>query len=809
MQVSSSEVARGKYGYFDSANREYVITRPDTPLPWFNYLMNDSYVALISNTGGGVSYDTDPRVYRLLRYRYMNVPADRPGRYVYIRDRETGRYWSATWAPVHQPLGGCRYTCRMGTGYMVVTMEYIGIRTVLRYFVPRDGRQEIWDLAVTNLSRKTRELSTFSYAEFAFWGARRDLMNLDSPPSLSLQHFDSPLGAVVHHSYNDVGSGLDDMRFVQNYGFHTASPRCSSFSGNREQFIGRYRDERNPAAVEQGASTRHCKTTGQPVGSLEHRFTLGPGASKRIVYRTGMSPSARGWRREAGRYASPAKVDRAFEALRTHWQKRLDAFSVKSPDKSFDAMLNGFVQYQAAVTMRLSRSISPYERGISRSIGFRDSCQDQLGLTHAFPETARTMLGHLMSAVRADGQACHDFNPVTREWGSAGFYDDHNWLALTVNHYIRETGDWPFLDEKFPFALSGTSGTAWEHLLRTQDFAWRRRGRHGLMQTGAADWNDCLNPGDRRTESVFTSMLYCAATRALTDLAGRRRDMRLVNRLERRFQSVRRVLNNIGWDGAWYRRLIKTSGQVLGTSAAKQGARIFLEPQPWSVMAGVAIRARAVKALDSVERRLGTPFGHRLLDRPFTKLDMAGVGAITLVPPGIKENGSVFNHASAWMILAEAMLGRGDRAYRYFMRKAGTTKNRHADRLEVEPYVACQYISAPPFHTVGRGRNAWLTGSAAWIAVGAMQGILGCRPEFDGLGINPSIPARWPGFSLVRKYRGTTYTITVRNPGRVQHGVAKLVVDGQEIPGTVIPHSPGKKNVDVQVVMGRIPRKLG
>lgn len=795
-----NKIAEGPYGYFDAPAREYVIVRPDTPRPWYNYMLNGSYVAMISNTGGGVSYDTDPRVYRLLRYRYQNVPYDRPGRYVYLRDRDQGRYWSATWAPVHMPVDQCRYTCRVGTGYSVIALVYAGIRTEITYFVPVHGRLEIWDLTVTNLSRATRRLATFSYAEFAFWGALRDLMNIDNCPNVSRQQFQD--GAILHTSYNDVGTGLHDMCFVRHCGYHTSSELPAGYTGDRDRFIGRYRDERNPAVVENGRSADYCENGGYPIGSLEHRFTLRPGQSKRIVYRTGIAASVRTWRRDAARYRTTAQVDRAFAALRRDWTQRLGRFTVRTPDLEFDALVNGFVQYQSAVTMRLSRSISPYEWGVGRAIGFRDSSQDQMGLLHAFPDVARNMLEKIIAAIRPDGSACHDFNPLTRMWGANGFYDDHNWPALTVCQYVMETGDAAFLDRTLPYALSKERGSIYEHLQRANALAFRLRGRHGLMQIGAADWNDSLNPGDRTSESVFTSALYGASTLALAELATQRGDAVYARALRRRYVAVRRACNRAGWDGAWYKRLLKRDGTVLGSHRTMEYGRIFLEPQPWAVFAGYASGARARAALDSVERLLGSPWGHRLVDRPFKRFDMQEIGSAGIYPPGIKENGSVFHHAASWMISAEAMIGRGDRAMAYFKRLCGATKSRLAERHEVEPYVMCQFVSQPPFHIVGRGRNPWLTGSAAWMAVGALQRIIGCRAAFDGLIIDPCIPPDWRRFEFTRVFRGATYHIEVCNPHGVMKGVCELRVDGVRVVGNQVPLPQKRRNVRVTVHMG-------
>ena len=797
---------KSKFGYFAPEKREYVITRPDTPRPWHNYLINDTYVAMISNTGGGVSYDTDPRIYRLLRYRYQNLPYDRPGRYVYLRDREGGAYWSATWAPVHMPLGKCRYRCRVGTGYSIITLEYAGIRTEIRYFVPLKGRLEIWDLTVTNLSKRTRKLSTFSYAEFAWWGAMRDLMNLDNGPNVSRQHYHQPTGSIIHNSYNDIGTGLHNMIFVQNYGFHTSSERPCGHDGDRDLFVGRYRDEKNPAVVESGESTDLCRSSGVSLGSLQHRFALRPGQSKRIVYRTGLGPGKADCFKAIGRYRSFASVDRAFRELRGFWQERLGRFQVATPDKEFDALANGFIQYQSAMTMRLSRSISSYEWGVGRSIGFRDSSQDQLGLCHAFPEVARRMLGLIMGAVHQDGSACHNFNPLTGEWGPNQHHDNHNWPALTVAHYVKETGDFGFLRERFPYTFTKRTGTVYEHLRRSNDYAWRLRGRHGLMQMGAADWNDALNPKNRDSESMFTSALYSASTRALIELAGRLGDRKYAALLGKRYDLIKRRMNTVGWDGRWYRRFINSNGDILGTARAPKGiGRLFLEPQPWAVFAGIAEGARARLALDLTEKLCGTDYGHKLIDRPFTRHDMDAHGSVAIQEGGVGMNASVFSHAASWMISAETCLGRGDRAMQYFKRMCAAAKNAIAERHECEPYVICQWVSQPPFHTAGRGRNSWLTGSAAWMAIGALQRIIGVRPDFDGLVIDPCIPRKWRKLAIRRTFRGVTYQVMVRNPKGVSKGVTGLVVRGRTVRGNQIPYDAGDRGkvVEVLATMGR------
>ena len=799
--MNDSRVAEGEFGYFDGETGEYVITRPDTPRPWYNYLINETTVGMISNTSGGVCYDKDPTTHRLLRYRYQNIPYDRPGRYIYVRDNDSKKYWSACWAPVHTDVKKSRYTCRVGFGYNTITFEYDGIKTEVTYFVPQDRAMELWDLKITNTGMKSRNLSTFSYAEFAFWGAMRDLMNIDNGPNLSRQHYKN--GAIIHHSYNDLGTGLHDMHFVQVYGFHTASPKAQGYNGDRDLFLGKYRDEKNPVVVETGKSTNYCENGGYPIGCFEHKFTLKPGATKRIVYQTGVAKNERDVFVTSKKYKNFKNVDRAFKETKKYWTDRISAFKVTTPDKEFNTLVNGFVQYQASMTLRLSRSISSYEWGIMRAgFGFRDSCQDQLGMLHAFPEKSKTVIGHLLNAVYPDGGAAHSLHPAKNKYDVGGFYDDNNWLVMAVSQYIKETGDKGFLKTKAGYIGSAKKDSVLEHLVKLNDFTWGKRGKHGLIQTGSADWNDSLNPQDKKTESCFTSALYCASTKELIELLLLAGKERLAGKLGKRCESIARLMNSFGWDGGWYKRLIFPNGTELGAKKNKTLPSIFLEPQPWAVISGLAEGKRAEKALDSTEKLLGTEYGHRLLDRGFKTFDLK-IGSAGICTPGIKENASVFNHASSWMIVAEAILGRGDKAMEYFKRMCGATKNRIAAKHEVEPYVACQFISQKPFHIIGRGRNGWLTGTSSWIAAGTMQYIAGCRPEFDGLRIDPCIPKEWNGLTVERTFRGVKYIIEVKNPEHINKGVRYLLVNGMEVPGNLIPFKKSKTPVYVIAVMGK------
>lgn len=792
-------VIKSKYGYFDSQNKEYIIIRPDTPRTWYNYLMNDEFVSFISNTAGGMSYYKDPKIYSLLRYRFRNIPMDRPGRYIYLKDQETNKYWSATWAPTM--CEGGKYQCRVGSGYQIIKYELNGIETEIIYFVPKDKPLEIWDLKIKNISKKKRKLKIFSYTEFAFWGAMRDLINLDSPPNCTRIKYEA--GSIVHYSFNDIGTGLHNMKFVQNYGFHTSNLKPIGYNGNRDKFIGIYRDERNPVVVERGISTNYCENHGQPIGSLEHQIILKPGESKRIIYQTGFGENEDDYKKNQKKYKIESNVDNALEEVKSFWEQRFNTFQVTTPDQNFNTEVNSFIQYNAMITKTLSRSFGSWKRGIMHSIGFRDSAQDQLSMIQAMPEETKNMILNLLKGINSNGSASHDFNPSLNLYSLSGFYDDQNWIALTVAAYIKETGELAFLDEKISWADKENKDTVFEHLIMAQEFSWKHRGENGLLQIGKADWNDSLNPGDEKSESIFNCHLYGASTLALIELCKIVGKTRLAEDYQKRYDEIKKLTNTIGWDGKWYKRLIKADGDHVGSKSCKKYGSIFLEPQPWSVFSKFANRKMAESALNMVEKKLGTEYGHKIMDVPFYTYDES-IGSAGISPPGTKENGSVFNHSSTWMIYAEALLGRGNRAYKYYKRMSLSEKNKRIDKYLREPYTVCQYIPVEPAKNVGEGINPWLSGTAAWQAIAAMQGIIGCRADYDGLIINPSIPNEWTGFELTRKFRGIVYHIRVSNPNRVCHGVKKLIVDGKEITGCKIPYDENRKGkkVTVNIVMG-------
>jgi len=786
-----------RYGYFDDENREYVIIRPDTPTPWYNYIHNAEHCGLISHTAGGTSFRRDARHMRLLRYRFNNLPPDRPGRYIYIRDDEAGRFWSATWAPTCPPLDRYEFRCHVGLGYQRIVSRYEGIQAEITYFCPPDDPCEIWLLNVTNTGRKTRRLSLFSYAELCLWSALRDMINMDAPrhtTRIAMQ----PDGVILHYSYTDLGLKLTEMQFVQFFGFAACDRPFVGYEINREDFIGPNRGEANPLVVETGRHRPDKSPTGNPLASFHHRLRLKPGQTERIVYMLGVCDGPRAYRPIVRKYSKPGAAERALQDLKAERLQRLTRQQIRTPDKAFNTLVNTWNPYQAIMTFHLSRSISPFYTGLGRGIGFRDTSQDCLAATVLLPDLVPERLSLLLANQFAGGTVSHNFFPLTGEGDGANFYDDHLWFILTVSLYCKETGDLDFLARKVKFRDRG-SGTIFEHTRRALDASWRLVGRHGLCLTGTADWNDAVNPPPG-SESVFVSMLYCKALTEAAELATRLGEKRLARLWLQRYKTMKQRINRYGWDGKWYRRHLLPDGSAVGSATCREG-KIFLEPQAWSIISGVATPKRAKTVIASIKRYLLTPHGVKLVHPPFSSYDPT-VGSVGIFRPGLKENGSVFCHTNPWVTVAMCMMGLGDDALDVLRRISPVHRNKIIEIHQNEPYVFSQFIAAPPHPQAGRAWNAWLTGTASWAYIAATQYILGIRPDFDGLIIDPCIPRSWRRITVSRKFRGTTYEITILNPRGRSGPVTQLTVNGRTVKGNRVPLQGDQELCKVRAVIG-------
>jgi cellobiose phosphorylase len=804
-----------RYGHFDDERREYVITRPDTPLPWINYLGSEEFFGLISNTAGGYSFFRDARLRRVTRYRYNNAPADVGSRFLWIRDAD-GEYWSPTWQPTRRDLED--YRCRHGLGYSVIGSISSGIGAETRFFVPLGATLEAWQLTLANARRTAADIRVFAGVEFCLWDASDDATNFQRNLSTGEVEVPSPGGAhpVIYHK-SEYRERRDHVAYF------ACSQAVAGFDTQREAFLGAYRGWDAPLAVERGGCTGSVAHGWAPVAVFEIAVHLEPGESKRIGFVLGYHENARDRKFDPpgsttvdkrtvlpviARYTDAAAVDAAFEDLRVYWDGLLSTLQVTTPEAHADRMVNVWNAYQCMVTFNLSRSASYFESGVGRGLGFRDSSQDLLGFVHLAPGRARRRILDLAATQLPTGGAYHQYQPLTRRGNNdigSNFNDDPLWLVLAVSGYLRETGEAAVLDEPVPWDNQPGSETPLaDHLERCLAYTLERLGPHGLPLIGRADWNDCLNlncfsdePGQsfqttvnregRVAESVFIAGLFVLAADALADIhrwCGRAGEADQASAEARRMEAAVRTH---GWDGSWFLRAYDDAGRKVGSRTCDEG-RIYLEAQGICVMAGIGLaddRARA--ALDAVAEHLATPHGIVLHQPAYTRYRLE-LGEISSYPPGYKENAGVFCHNNPWAVIGETRMGNGDRALDYYLRINPSAREAISEVHRLEPYVYAQMIAGRDAATHGEAKNSWLTGAAAWNYVAITQWILGIRPALDGLEIAPVLPSTWKGFAATRVFRGVTYRIGVERsaPG----AAAGLEVDGRPVAGTVVPLPP-------------------
>jgi cellobiose phosphorylase len=819
----------GSYGHFDDKRREYVIHRPDTPLPWINYLGSEQYFAILSNTAGGYSFYRDARLRRLIRYRHNGAPLDVGGRFLYLRDDEPGQgrapqVWSPTWQPIRRPLD--EYECRHGLGYTTIRSRLGGVRAELCFFVPLGDSLEVWEVTITNRRRRPAVLSLFGAVEFCLWDAHDDATNFQR--NLSLAEVEVQDGVIYHKT---------EYRERRNhFAFLACSGEVAGFDTQREAFLGAYRGWDSPAAVEAGCLTDSIASGWQPIGALQTRLRLDPGQSQTVLFLLGYQenpttekfdpPGSQTLNKRLAleviqRYRRPGQTREALAALRRHWTDLLGRLQVATPDLHTDRMVNIWSAYQTMVTFNLSRSASYFESGIGRGIGFRDSNQDLLGFVHLVPERARQRLLDLAATQLLDGGAYHQYQPLTGQGNhdiGSGFNDDPLWLVLAAAAYLKETGDWSVLEEPVPYEnRAGTERPLHEHLSRSLRYTLDRLGPHGLPLIGRADWNDCLNlncfseaPGQsfqttankdgKTAESVLIAGLFILAARELAEIDQLRGRPQEADELQAAVRSMEQAVWGAGWDGAWFRRAYDDLGRPVGSLECEEG-QIFIEPQGLCVMAGLGLEdGRARAALDSVAERLATPHGIVLLQPAYSRYYLH-LGEISSYPPGYKENAGVFCHTNPWVMIAEARLGRGDRAHDYYLRINPSAREDLSELHRCEPYVYAQMIAGRDAPAHGEAKNSWLTGSAAWNYLAITQWILGVRPTLQGLQIAPVIPESWEGFEVVRCFRGVRYHIQVERIGPGNR--VRLSLDGRPVEGTLLPPPPpGVQEVRVAAKLG-------
>ena len=777
-----------RFGYFDDARREYVISTPRTPLPWINYLGSENFFTLLSNTAGGYSFYRDARLRRLTRYRYNNCPLDSEGFHIYIKDG--GTVWNPGWQPTQTPLDA--YTCRHGLGYSVIEGAKDGVKAEQELFVPQGDDCLLIRLTLRNESAAAKALQVFPFVEFCLWDAMDDGSNFQRNYSTGEVEV---VGSAIYHK-------TEYRERRDHYAVFWANRPLSGFDTSRERFIGVYGSPAMPEAVKAGACTGSFAHGWQPVAAEQFDIALAPGESTSLIFGLGYieNPTAEKWaapgvvnktRAEAmmARYATDAQFDAAFEALGGFWRER---------------------------------SASYFESGMGRGMGFRDSCQDLLGFVHMIPERARERILDIAATQFPDGSAYHQYQPLTKKGNAdigSGFNDDPLWLIAGVDAYLRETGDWSILDEAVDFNNDpALAESLLEHLRRSFRFTETHLGPHGLPLIGRADWNDCLNlncfsehPGESFqisgpsegpvAESVFIGGMFVKYGRAWAEI------LRYIGRsdeaaaAEESIKAVEAAVLGAGWDGAWFRRAFDAFGKVVGGKACEEG-QIFIEPQGMCVMAGIGKETgEAAKAMQSVKERLDTPYGIVLLQPAYTRYHLE-LGEISSYPPGYKENAGIFCHNNPWIVCAEAVLGHGDRAFEVYARTAPAYIEDISEIHRTEPYVYSQMIAGKDAPSFGEGKNSWLTGTAAWTFLSVSQAILGIQPTLDGLRIDPCLPKRLSGFTAVRRYRGALYRITVENPAHVEYGVKQVLADGKAVEGTVLPLAAPGAECAVRVVMG-------
>jgi cellobiose phosphorylase len=812
-----------RYGKFDDKHREYVITRPDTPLPWINYLGCEAYFGIISNTAGGYSFYKDARLRRLTRYRYNNAPFDMGGRYIYLRDAASGKFWSPSWMPTRHKAE--RYSCRHGMGYTTIGSAYDGVDAHTRYFVPMGENLEIWQLTVTNRRKKPAKLSVFSSVEFCLWDAWDDQTNFQRNFSTGQVEVDD---GVIYHK-------TEYRERRDHFAFFACSEKLAGFDTQRDTFLGAYRGWDNPAVVESGRSANSIAHGWAPIGSHHVKISLKPGESKQVVFILGYQENPKDQKflpadsqtvnkqnakTVIAKYRDLQNVETAFRSLRQYWEETLSVVQVDTPDLHTNRMVNIWNAYQCMATFNMSRSASFYESGVGRGLGFRDSNQDLLGFVQMVPARARERILDLAATQLKNGGAFHQYQPLTKRGNNdvgSNFNDDPLWLILGVTTYIKETGDASILDERVPYENEpGSEKPLYDHLQRSLRYTLDRLGPHKLPLIGRADWNDCLNlncfsdtPGQsfqtttnkegKTAESVFIGGLFVLVANELADLAemlGHRGDSRRYRwEAERMKETVRRH----GWDGEWFVRAYDDFGRKVGSKECPEG-QIFIESQGMCVMAGIGIKdGMAQRALESVKARLATKHGIVLNQPAFTRYYIE-YGEISSYPPGYKENAGIFCHNNPWIIIAETMIGHGDQALDYYLRINPSAREGIGDVHRCEPYVYPQMIAGRDAPTHGEAKNSWLTGTAAWNYYAITQFILGICPTLTGLRIAPVISSLWTGFTAVRKYRGVTYRISVTRSGKGNS--VSLMVDGKPVPGDVIPlPAPGTEEVTVAAII--------
>ena len=814
-------MADKRYGHFDDEHREYVITDPKTPWPWINYLGNEDFFSLISNTAGGYSFYKDAKFRRLTRYRYNSVPMDNGGRYFYLKDGDT--IWNPGWKPCKTPLDF--YECRHGMNYTRITGRKNAVEASVLFFVPLHTWGEVQKLTLQNLGTETKTLKLFSFQEWCLWNAATDMENFQRNFSTGEVEVE---GSVIYHK--------TEYRERRNhYAFYSVNASIDGYDTDRETFVGLYNEFAEPEAVVEGRARNSFAHGWSPIASHYIEVTLAPGESRDFVFLLGYVENAPEEKfagkqtinkekalRMIADFDTTAKVDRAFDELKAYWDSLLSVFTLKSGNAKLDRMVNIWNQYQCMITFCMSRSASFFESGIGRGMGFRDSNQDLVGFVHQIPERARTRIIDIASTQFPDGGCYHQYQPLSKRGNNdigGGFNDDPCWLIFGTVAYIKETGDFSILDEMVPFDNQpGSEVTLFEHLKVSMNHVLNNLGPHGLPLIGRADWNDCLNlncfswdPNESfqttenksegsKAESLMIAGLFVVTGKDYVELCRHLGKHEEAERMAQAVSDMEEAVKKHGWDGNWFLRAYDFFGNKIGSHENEEG-KIFIESQGWCTMAGIGLEDGFVdKALDSVKERMECEHGIVLNNPAYTTYHVE-MGELSSYPEGYKENAGIFCHNNPWVIIGETVAGRGDDAWSHYTKILPSyVEEKHQTLHKVEPYVNCQMVAGKDAARPGEGKNSWLTGTAAWMWYTVSEFILGIKPSYDGLTIDPCLPTSAKEYEVCRKFRGAEYIIKVKNPKRVNKGVRSLLLDGQRMEGNTVPFSEGRHTVEV--VMG-------
>lgn len=802
-----------RYGYFDDKAREYVIDRPDTPAPWVNYLGSPAYGAIISNNAGGYSFERSGANGRILRYVFNQF--DQPGRYIYLRDDESGDFWSASWQPVAKDLNDYQVKCCHGMGYTRMEASYADISSKAVYYVPQGKAYEVWALTVTNDSDRDRSLTLTGYAEFTnHSNYEQDQVNLQYSLFIGRTVFEgNRITQKIHGNLDALAQGEDvDDKTVTERFFGLAGAPVSSYCGDKTAFLGAYHGYGNPQGVAAGDLGNLESYNENSCGALSCKVKLAPGESKTILFATGMKPSAQAAAILAGYTDPAAQVQQEVDALKAEWYSRFSHLQVETPDPAFNTMLNTWNAYNCFITFIWSRAASLIYCGLRNGYGYRDTVQDIQGIIHLEPEMACEKIRFMLSAQVDNGGGLplvkfthnpgHEDTPddpsYVKETGHPAYRaDDALWLFPTVYKYVAESGNLAFLDEVIPFA-NKDQGTVYEHLKRAVEFSLNHLGPHGLPAGLYADWNDCLRLG-ANGESAFVAFQFYYAMRILRQFAAHRGADQDVRWLDEKLTEYQSRIQELCWDGDRFIRGFTEAGERIGEAAAPE-ANFWLNPQSWAVISGLADSHQADTIMEGVSQRLNTAYGAVLMDPPYHAHAFDGALAV-IYNPGTKENAGIFSQSQGWLILAEALCGHGERAFGYFTENAPAAQNDRAEIRHLEPYCYGQFTEGPASKHFGRSQVHWLTGTASTVMVGCVEGILGLRPDLDGLRLAPAIPKEWDSFTMEKDFRGHRLHICVENPGHHESGCRSLTLNGQAMPDNYIPASALRDENDIILTM--------